>query len=305
MKKRKKVEKMKKEVTLFKERSEVFFREFKKLGFDKIRFVPVLRFEYESFLSSVRKKISSSDYAGIVFTSPRAAKALEMIMSSIEDEKDRKRIEMIWKTKPVFVVGTKTMEEVKRVWVSKTKPDLRGHRSGSARKLCEDSLLPFLRENPKSKLLFLCGRNRRPTVLDMCGEDRAEECVSYESIGTSIHLDKLAREHSSIDASRWFVFFSPRGVSIVRRHRAVCVNKIKGAYLASIGPTTKKAIESVSGWSCAATACKPKAESLARAIKSKIIYFNRQQFRRTALGFPLVIAILPMLAWIVYKLGSK
>ena len=296
---------MKKEVVLFKERSEVFHREFEKLGFDVIRFVPVLRFEYESFLKSVKKKLLSSDYDGIVFTSPRAAKALEMIMSSIEDEKDRKRIEMIWKTKPVFVVGTKTMEEVKRVWVSKTKPDLRGHRSGSARKLCEDSLLPFLRENPKSKLLFLCGRNRRPTVLDMCGENRIEECVSYESIGTSIHLDKLARERSSLDASRWFVFFSPRGVSIVRHHREVCVNKIKGAYLASIGPTTKKAIESVSGWSCSATPCKPKAESLARAIKSKIIYFNRQQFRRTALGFPLVIAILPMLAWIVYKLGSK
>ena len=299
---------MKKEVVLFKERSELFEREFKKVGFDSIRFVPVLRFEYESFVKSIKKKLLLSSYAGVVFTSPRAAKALDLVMSSLDDERDRKTIEMNWKYKTIFVVGKKTMEEVKRVWVlrmGKTPPDLRGHRSGSAQKLCEMFILPFLKENTQSKLLFLCGCNRRPTILSMCGENSVDECVAYQSIGTSIHLDKLAREHSSIDASsRWFVFFSPRGVSIVRRHREICVNKIKGAYLASIGPTTKKAIES-SGWSCAVTPCKPEATSLARAIKSKHIYFNRQQFRRTALGFPLIIVILPMLAWAMFKLGSK
>jgi uroporphyrinogen-III synthase len=300
--------KKKREIVLFKDESEVFRKELENVGFDVVRFVPVLKFGYVNERTIV-EEMRKSEYVGAIFTSPRAARGMDLALASIDD-RDRERIETSWKSKPIFVVGSKTMEETKRVWTNRIgkNPNLRGQRSGSAQKLCDIEILPFLKEqSPGSKLLFLCGQNRRPTILSMCGgTERVRECVVYKSIPTSTGLNELAKEKSFGDEEkiRWYVFFSPRGVSIVRRHRAMCVNKIRGAYLASIGSTTKKAIES-SGWTCAATPSNPGAASLARAIRNKIIYFKRQQFRRNALGYPLLIIILPMLAWIVYKLGSK
>ena len=202
----------------------------------RCRPVPVLDFELVNG-EALRAALAHPDrYAGLILTSPRAAEALAEALPWLPNQS------AAWMAKPVFAVGPRTSEALRRLGFQPC-----GEEAGSA-----DALADVLERHAaevEGALLFLCGDRRRETLPErLRGSGIAfEECVVYRTVERA----PFERPGESPD---WMVFFSPSGVEAVQRtpQEPVLATRDEGKLsgiderapvkIAAIGPTTAEAL---------------------------------------------------------------
>lgn len=181
---------------------------------------PVLRFAFPH-ADELRDRLRQRRrYAGIIATSPRAARALRGVFDDVGT------LHAEWAGAPAYVVGPKTGERLRDLGF-----EVRGEETGNAGELVD---LITTQEWPRP-LLFLSGNRRRDELPEGLQAEAVpfEEQVVYE---TQFRSDlRLPPSESNC----WIVFFSPSGLKAVRRADA---GPLAGYRCAAIGPTTADAL---------------------------------------------------------------
>lgn len=300
----------KKCVVLFTRYSESYEDAFVQEGYDVI-FASPLQFDYTN-VGSIVSTLCRENIKGLILTSPRAAKALDSALSKAS-EASLKAIRTKWmnqKEHKIFVVGRKTRQAFKSAWtpvlscnstrgknIEMYSPDVCGSESGSSESLARSHVLPFVNSakwSKASRVLFLCGDQRRSTMFDICGES-IEETVTYTSKASRFIYEG---EMSDLSGARWYVvcapsdalsggsnatlvsapshlaltffllsyfhldrvfravFFSPLGVKYVSSNDSFRTGlRDEHVHLAAIGPTTAQAVDSLLSSDTAARRC--------------------------------------------------
>lgn len=205
---------------------------------------PVLRFVFP-YTKALRERLRQHDqYAGVVATSPRAARALKSAFDDVETTSAQ------WENVPAYVVGPKTAAQFHALGF-----DVRGHNTGNA-----EALASWIADaDPTGRLLFLSGNRRRDTLPDGLNERNVsfdEQVVYKTEIRSDVSLPSPVGEP-------WLVFFSPSGVKAVRRSGA----SIDHYRCAAIGPTTAGILRDQSV-RVEAVADTPSPEGVVSAIES-------------------------------------
>lgn len=205
--------------------------------------VPVLSFSFPQDESLIEHLQGQNRYAGLIATSPRAARALRRVFE--EDE----ALQALWKDTPAYVVGPKTGERFRVLGF-----DVRGEQTGEA-----DALASLITDaNPQRPLLFLSGNRRRDTLPNALQNSDVpyDEVVVYEThTRTDLSLPKPSEE-------TWLAFFSPSGLEAVRQSDAGLLAAFR---CAAIGPTTAAALRE-RGLTVHAVAETPSPDGLVDAV---------------------------------------
>jgi uroporphyrinogen-III synthase len=186
--------------------------------------IPVLAFAKQAS-TALLCPTPASGFTAVVATSARAAWAVQ----------DYPCLEQLCGL-PWYVVGSATAQACRELGAH----NLVGEASGSAQELFERFISPSL--DPKdSRILFLCGELRRPTLPDLFATRgySHQEAVVYRTIlrqGESLDVD-YARQPVAA------VFFSPSGVQAVE---SWTLGELwTKARVVAIGPTTAQALKLV------------------------------------------------------------
>lgn len=215
---------------------------------------PVLRFAFagdEGFGGGdVQARLRRPErYAGLVVTSPRAARALGDAFRVLPGQQPA------WARRPVFAVGPKTAAALRQ---SGLEP--RGEESGHAEALADVVVkaLKGAKGEATRPLLFLCGNRRREALPERLRAEGVpfEECVAYET-----HL-RAGPWLEGAEPAGWAVFFSPSGVEAVRQSQEAGWAAVRKA---ALGPATARALRDA-GWPPDAVAQAPSPEALAEAL---------------------------------------
>lgn len=227
--------------------------------------IPVLSFEFLSLSSFAEKLSHPEDYGGLIFTSPRAVKAVELCLE--KDNKTEgweKSLKEKWNTKSVYVVGKATASLVNKIGL-----DFKGENCGNAEKLAE---YICSRESPALPLLFPCGTLKREALLNMLKDKGVpmENITVYQTIPHPGIQGNLHSYYSKQGIPACVTFFSPSGLRYSLRHiQELSGDSIDQIKLAAIGPTTARAL-AAKGLHVSCTAESPTPRSLAIAIRTAL-----------------------------------
>jgi len=205
---------------------------------------PVLRFSFPAD-TALRDHLRRADrYAGLVATSPRAARAVRRVFDDVGT------LHAAWTGRPVYVVGPKTARRFEALGF-----EVRGAETGDAEQLAAH----IADDAPPGRLLFLAGSRRRDTLPDglQAAEIPFDELVVYEThLRTGVELPPPAD-------GRWLVFFSPSGLEAVQ---AADAGPLSDYRCAAIGPTTAETLRTA-GVEVAAVADTPSPEGLVQSLQ--------------------------------------
>ena len=214
-------------------------------GFDT-HTLPVLTFEYagEDRLYSLLKQ--PDQYAGLIFTSPRAVEAFSRAFTESGSSAG-------WESKVLFTIGPSTATAIRTLGY---EPE--GEHTGSA----EELAAYILKRHTGGILLFLCGDRRRDVLPSLLCEGgiRTEEIVAYRT-----RLRTL-RAWPGDKKPDWVVFFSPSGLEAILKSPEISLESIS---IAAIGSVTAEAVRA-HGFRVRATAHEPTPEALALALKGAL-----------------------------------
>ena len=205
---------------------------------------PVLTFSFPYQEMLIERLKAADVHSGLVLTSPRAVGALRRAFDAEES------LTLLWKDKPVFVIGPKTASAVRGLGLTP-----QAQTTGDAETLVENIGAVWSEQNLRSPLLFLSGNRRRDTLpngLAHIGIPATEQVVYTTQTRADIDLD---------DDTEWLVFFSPSGLESVEASRIL----VSSYRLAAIGPTTGDAL-SRAGLTPEAIAERPTPSALVDAI---------------------------------------
>jgi uroporphyrinogen-III synthase len=215
---------------------------------------PVLRFAFAGDPGFAGGDVAArlrrpEQYAGLVCTSPRAARAVAAALGQQRDAR-----QSAWQEKLAFAVGPKTAKALRESGLSPTGED-----AGDAAALAEQ-IVQAEGNASAHPLLFLCGNRRREALPRRLRAEGVafEECVAYETH----QRDGPWLGAVDGDAPEWAVFFSPSGVEAVRRAQEPGGEAVRKA---ALGPTTAGALREV-GWPPEAVAASPTPAALAEAV---------------------------------------
>ena len=220
----------------------------------KVMQISVLSFVFVHLDVLTRRLNTPSDYAGIVFTSPRAVEAVNQVKASFPQES--------WggEHKSVYVVGEATASKVHQLlgWKS-----LNGLEAGNATNLAQ---IIAKSEKPGSKLLFPCGNLKRNELEK--GLVEAEITLNTTICYETQPKENLASiiEETDLTTLDYVVFFSPSGVKaslplLREKWPQFGTETTKVA----LGPTTAECLRD-HGCQCL-VASKPNAQSVMTLIK--------------------------------------
>lgn len=219
---------------------DAYLSAFEAAGF-QARCVPVLAFRFPRQEILRERLAQPGQYAGLIATSPRAARAVEQVGGDASAP-------VAWASKPVYAVGPKTAEALRSLGLTP-----QGEETGRA------AALASVIAKKNRPYLFLSGNRRRdtlPTALQEVGT-AYEELVVYET------HPRAKIEVPEAHPGDWLVFFSPSGIEAVAERST---GSVSGYRLAAIGPTTGTALRE-HGWPPDAVAAAPAPESLIAAIQ--------------------------------------
>lgn len=186
----------------------------------RARCEPVLRFAFPHDVELRDRLRRRRRYAGIIVTSPRAARALRRVFDELGT------LHSQWDGAPAYVVGPKTGERLRDLGF-----EVSGEETGNAAALVD----LITKQELSRPLLFLSGNRRRdelPDGLRAEGVDFEEQVVYETHFRSDLTLPPAT-------PARWIVFFSPSGLDAVRRAEA---GPLTGHRCAAIGPTTAEAL---------------------------------------------------------------
>ncbi|KAM5243406.1 uroporphyrinogen-III synthase isoform 1-T13 [Hipposideros larvatus] len=227
--------------------------------------IPVLSFEFLSLPSFSEKLSHPEGYGGLIFTSPRAAEAVELCLE--EDSKTeawKKSLKERWNAKSVYVVGSATASLVNKIGLH-----TEGESCGNAEKLAE---YICSRESAALPLLFPCG-TLKGEILPKMLKDKGillESVTVYQKIphpGIQVNLNSYYSKQG-VPAS--IAFFSPSGLTYSLKHiQELSGDNIHQIKFAAIGPTTAHAL-AAQGLPVSCTAASPTPHALAAGIRTAL-----------------------------------
>ncbi|XP_073408876.1 uroporphyrinogen-III synthase isoform X2 [Dendrobates tinctorius] len=242
------------------EASDPYVQELSSHGY-QTTLIPVLSFTFVSLEHLSDKLTHPENYAGLIFTSPRAVEAVKLCLENSKDAWEHSLREK-WNCKSIYVVGKATAALVDDLGLSSE-----GEASGNAEKLAD--LICSKQVAYSAPILFPCGSLKR----EVLPKKLQEENVPLESITvyqTAQHPDirsSLTDYFTKEGIPGSIVFFSPSGVKfclkLVQQLSNDRVNQIK---FAAIGPTTSEAMVA-GGLAVSCTARNPTPQDLADGLK--------------------------------------
>lgn len=239
-----------KKVVLFKSASEDYEKVFTHSPYQSI-FIEPLQFVYMN-LQQLSEKLQSSDYQGLILTSPRAIEAVSRCWTPSKFG--------IWNTKRIYTVGESSGRKVKFLLGLKAL----GTSSGNAENLAK----LIIKENSEpSKFLFPYGNlssELLPNILESSGI-AVDSLTVYETKENENLRNDLIAVNDSEDLL-CMVFFSPSGCEYIHRQLQTFNNKLSALPHFAIGNSTAHKIENL-GIEIAGVAAKPKAESVLESVE--------------------------------------
>ncbi|XP_061184789.1 uroporphyrinogen-III synthase-like isoform X2 [Saccostrea echinata] len=196
--------------------------------------IPILDFNFINLVQYGQLLKKLDKYLAIVFTSPRAVQATQMVLSSVDIP-----LSFIKKVK-CYTVGKATAQAAKKLGF-----DPSGECTGNAQLLSEfivqDSECAENRE-----VLFPCGNLCRDVIREtlMAHIFRLEEIKVYETIAKEDIYDELFMVTKSKVPIHSMVMFSPSGVPVLintlRKFPQLSFNSLK---ILAVGPTTESELQ--------------------------------------------------------------
>ncbi|XP_074600084.1 uroporphyrinogen-III synthase-like [Brevipalpus obovatus] len=232
-----------------------------------VRF-PVLSFEYINRDKLANKLSATTDYCGLVFTSPRSVKSVQQAVSG------NKKIINELKQKLLFCVGPKTATAIRQEFSLEDSIKINGEQAGNANALGELIVSEYgekIREDCLPLLLpsSTIARDDIKNILDK--ENIPLEIISsyqtYPDPEVEKNLKKLRESYQKHHF--YLIFFSPSGLNTVS---SVCGEQFltrEDVRLIALGKTTSEAIRKL-GLNIFCIAKNPTADSLCEAIGEKM-----------------------------------
>ncbi|KAK7109235.1 uroporphyrinogen-III synthase-like isoform X2 [Littorina saxatilis] len=220
--------------------------------------VPVLSFNYINQEQLTEALQHPEKFAGIIFTSPRAVKAVTMALEAVEGDSQQHDCCRL----RCFVVGQATADAAKEVHFN---PE--GAETGNAERLSEFILNAVCRDEQKP-LLYPSAKMRRDTLLERLqrGDCPVEEIVAYETIPGNTIMEDITQVFSHEEPPDSVVYFSPSGVQFTQAAVEEGTLPLKSLKVYALGPTTKEAILS-RGYPLTGMATKPDPSSLLHVLQ--------------------------------------
>lgn len=221
------------------------------------RSINCLSFQFKNISELIEKLKKDGDYEGIIFTSPRAVKAVEQVLESNSE------VLQSWKMKTNFSVGEATSSQSDDLLGIPTK----GKESGNAQKLSEIIIEEFKNKSPPKKFLCPSG-NLRLGILER-NLNESGMFIEYVEVYETIPHPSLEASIENLKSEKFdfFAFFSPSGIDFslpfFNQHE-IDLNLIK---IIAIGPSTSKSLKE-NGLKCFAECSKPTPESLLDTLRS-------------------------------------
>lgn len=247
-----------KSVILFKSESEgpdKFLKVLENTEFDG-RSIPCLSFCFKNLGKLEDHLKSSSNYEGLIFTSPRAVKAVH------EVKKSNPEILNGWNTKENFSVG----EATNSLAIELLNLETSGRDTGNAQNLSKMIIEKF---KNKSSIKFLCpSGNLRLGILEK-NLNEVSISIEYVEVYETIEHPELATSIGNLNMENveFFVFFSPSGVDFSLPHLHEKGINLQNLKIIAIGPSTRKSLTE-HDLNCFAECGKPNPESLLSALRS-------------------------------------
>ncbi|XP_062575267.1 uroporphyrinogen-III synthase-like [Saccostrea cucullata] len=228
-------------IVLFKsgttDNSDPYLKLLEKHGF-KGHCIPILDFNFINLVQYGQLLKKLDKYLAIVFTSPRAVQATQMVLSSVDIP-----MSFIKKVK-CYTVGKATAQAAKKLGF-----DPSGECSGNAELLSQF----IVQENKcaeNREVLFPCGNLCRDVIREtltahsQCKIFRLEEIKVYETIAKEDIYDELFRITQSKVPIHAIVMFSPSGVPVlintIRKCPQLSLHSVK---ILAVGPTTESELQ--------------------------------------------------------------
>lgn len=218
-----------------------------------------LSFQFTNLKTLKEKLCKPSDYEGIIFTSPRSVKAIQM---AIDDKLDMLEP---WKKKKNYSVGESTSSSAVETLSMQTD----GKQSGNAQNLAADIISAYKDHQSSLKPFLFPSGNLKQDILEKSLNEHQIVLESLEVYETIQH-PKLEESIRSLKTRTidFYVFFSPSGIKFSFPLLAKQEVDLKNKKLVAIGPSTKKCLEE-NGFECFRMCTKPSPESLLEALSQR------------------------------------
>ncbi|XP_069610060.1 uroporphyrinogen-III synthase [Ranitomeya imitator] len=243
------------------EASDPYVKELSSHGY-QTTLIPVLSFTFVSLEQLSDKITHPENYAGLIFTSPRAVEAVKLCLENNKDAWEHSLREK-WNCKSIYVVGKATAALVDDLGLSSE-----GEASGNAEKLAD--LICSKQIFYSVPILFPCGSLKR----EVLPKKLQEKNVPLESITvyqTAQHPDirsSLTDYFTKEGVPGSVVFFSPSGVKFcLELIHQLSNDRVNQIMFAAIGPTTSEAMVA-RGLAVSCTAQNPTPQDLADGLKN-------------------------------------
>ncbi|KAL5016970.1 hypothetical protein ScPMuIL_006559 [Solemya velum] len=217
--------------------------------------IPVLSFEFVNAGELVTCLEQYTQYAGIVFTSPRCVAAVVTVYKELATE----LLEGVKKLK-CYVVGKSTALSAIEAGFLPC-----GQESGNAEMLSKEIIKDL--EKDSKPLLYPCGNLKKDTLPKLLDENglKLTEVTVYKTAPNK-DLEGLVRNYiHSEGVPEFVVFFSPSGVQSITSAVPSDILPLTKVKVIAIGPTTQKAIEQ-QGLAVYGVATKPEPQALLNII---------------------------------------
>lgn len=269
---------------LFKQRrdNDAYHTSLSSAGFDVV-FEQVLSFEWRNaeLLDRVLHE-RHANYSGLIFTSPRAAEALQHSFERCTNVSERAAIREAWRSKAAYCVGRMTASRVRSLCeLDPTLPhsesddssDTGSAFAGSASVLAIEIVADHERSPFDKPLLFVCGNLALDVLPSILNQHAVpfEQLQVYETTTHAVSRTSSDRDHDDDgDAAAvrdWWVFFSPSGAAAVFAEPQVRQYASSNVLVAAIGATTARALSEL-GVHVALVAAQPTPEALTASLLS-------------------------------------
>lgn len=217
-----------------------------------VRAIACLDFQFKNSKLLSEKLSSAEDYAGLIFTSQRAVRAVDKAV-------ERRAVLADWAGKTNYSVGESTSELARSLLELETQ----GQLSGNANELAG---FIISKHKEESKPLLFPSGNLKQDVLEKSLKDQAIEVESVEAYETVQHptLDESIEVLKSVEID-FLVFFSPSGIKfslpILKKHEI----DLRDLKIIALGPSTRKSLEE-SGLECHRMCSSPTPGDLLAAL---------------------------------------
>ena len=235
-------------------------------------FLPALEFVFINQPTLLDRISQPQNYSALVATSPRGAAAAITALTTLASSSPN--LLSAWKSKPFYVVGDGSAGIIARSTLSLSVRAVGGNAERLGAAIVSDLSQST---QPSTRLLVLSGNLRREELFTTLTRAAVQydELTVYETRTNSRLYSEWQQLADRTEADGWVCYFSPSGVSGVRRcvEQAASEGEVGeerrvrwlGLRVAALGQTSARAVREA-GWTVHAVAESPSPTQLLAAI---------------------------------------